>query len=85
MDVLITEGQRDVKYEILLRLEESNEQGMFTLENPNRYPKGQGPNPNPRGAQPRGICIGIALGPRDEVWIFQGEHSLLIGYTFQFS
>ena len=70
---------------IVPRLEESNEQGMFTLENPNRYPKGQGPNPNPRGAQPRGIWIGIALGPRDEVWIFQGEHSLLIGYTFQFS
>ena len=66
-------------------MEESNEQRMFTLENPNRYPKGQGPNPNPRGAQPRGIWIGIALGPRDEVWIFQGEHSLLIGYTFQFS
>ena len=63
----------------------SNEQGMFTLENPYRYPKGQGPNPNPRGAQPQGIWIGIALGPRDEVWIFQGEHSLLIGYTFQFS
>ena len=50
-------------------LEESNEGRMFTLENPNWYPEGQG----------------IALGPRDEVWIFQGEHSLLIGYTFQFS
>ena len=29
----------------LKRLEESNEQGMFTLENPNRYPEGKGPIP----------------------------------------
>ena len=43
------------------------------------------PRANSPGAQPQWIWIGIALGPRDEVWIFQGEHSLLIGYTFQFS
>ena len=40
-------------------------------------PRAKGPFPNPRG-------VGLALGPRDEVWIFQGKHSLFIEYTFQF-
>ena len=36
-----------------------------------------------RGAKPRGIWIGMDLCPRDEVWILQGKHSFVIGYTFQ--
>ena len=65
-------------------MEESNEQGMFTLENPNRYPEGKGPIPIKilEGRSPEGFDWNC---PRDEVWISQGKHSLIIGYTFQFS
>ena len=61
---------KDNAWSLYKEMEESNEQGMLTLENINCYPNGQGPNPNPQGAQPGGICIGIALGQMDEVWIF---------------
>ena len=41
-------------------------------------------NPIPRGEAPRD-WIRIDLGSRDEVWIFQGMNSLVVGYTFQLS
>ena len=58
----------------------SNEQGMFTLKNPNLIPRAKGYfNPNPSGLHPSRIWIGhLALGI--SVWIFQGKHSLLIGF-----
>ena len=48
-------------------------------------PKSQEPIPiqNPEGRSPEGFWIGI--GSRDEVWIFQGKHSLVVGYTFLLS
>ena len=38
-------------------MEESNEQGMFTLENPNQYPEGKGPISIkiPEGRSPEGF------------------------------
>ena len=55
-----------------LIMEESNEQGMFTLENSNRYPEGKGLfQSNPSGLRPSRILIG--MGP------------LPSGYRFGFS
>ena len=45
LDFPIFLGQSAVSFSRVFGLEESNERRMFTLENPNRYPEGQGPIP----------------------------------------
>ena len=55
---------------------ESTDLRIRTLENPHQYPEGQEAIPiQSRGAKPRGIGLELSLGPRDEVWIFQGTNS----------
>ena len=58
------------------RLGESTDLRIRTLENPHQYPEGQEAIPiQSRGAKPQGIGLELSLGPRDEVWIFQGTNS----------
>ena len=65
------------------RLEGSIKRIIHRLKNPCRHPKGQGPIPiQSRGAEPRGIGLELALGPRDEAWIFQSMHYFFDGSTF---
>ena len=62
---------------------ESTDLRIRTLENPHQYPEGQEAIPiQSRGAEPRGIGLELALGPRDEAWIFQSMHYFFDGSTF---
>ena len=55
---------------------ESTDLRIRTLKNPHQYPEGQEAIPiQSQGAKPRGIGLELSLGPRDEVWIFQGTNS----------
>ena len=55
---------------------ESTDLRIRTLENPHQYPEGQEAIPiQSRGVKPWGIGLELSLGPRDEVWIFQGTNS----------